>query len=248
MLAITGGKGGCGKTTTALGLGRALDADALVVDADWDLPDLHALAGVDRGWTDRPDAAAHGAHGIDGTDGADSAVVDSAAAARRVSDGVAVLPAPERSSERTGSDLQDVESVLAAARAFDGAVLVDCPAGAAPDAVAPLRAADAALLVAEPCAATLRDAAKTAAMARAVGTPVVGAVLTRATAVPAGVDAALNCPVLGRVPRAPPPVLESAAVAAAYRRVASALGTAASTGEGGSIPTSGENGYAGQPR
>jgi len=50
MLAIAGGKGGSGKTTTALGLGRALadsDFDPVVVDADVDMPDVHVLTGVD---------------------------------------------------------------------------------------------------------------------------------------------------------------------------------------------------------
>jgi septum site-determining protein MinD len=51
MLVIAGGKGGCGKTTTALGLAAVLaerGAPAVVADADRDMPDLHALAGVRR--------------------------------------------------------------------------------------------------------------------------------------------------------------------------------------------------------
>ncbi|RDZ49114.1 CDP-4-dehydro-6-deoxy-D-gulose 4-reductase, partial [Haloferax sp. Atlit-10N] len=44
MLAIAGGKGGCGKTTIALGVGQALGTPtrpALVVDTDRDMPNLH---------------------------------------------------------------------------------------------------------------------------------------------------------------------------------------------------------------
>ena len=50
MLAVAGGKGGCGKTTTALGLASALarvGADPIVADADRDAPDLHLLAGTE---------------------------------------------------------------------------------------------------------------------------------------------------------------------------------------------------------
>ncbi|MFB6218937.1 MAG: AAA family ATPase, partial [Halobacteriaceae archaeon] len=49
MLAVCGGKGGVGRTTTAVGLGAALAGHhraTLVVDADADMPDLHALAGT----------------------------------------------------------------------------------------------------------------------------------------------------------------------------------------------------------
>ncbi|ESS06245.1 MAG: CobQ/CobB/MinD/ParA nucleotide binding domain protein, partial [uncultured archaeon A07HB70] len=40
MLAIAGGAGGAGKTTTALGLARALPGRVVVADADVDMPDL----------------------------------------------------------------------------------------------------------------------------------------------------------------------------------------------------------------
>jgi septum site-determining protein MinD len=100
--------------------------------------------------------------------------------------------------------------------------LVDCPAGAGPDATVPLRVADRVLLVSSACVAGLRDAAKTAAMARAVGTPVVGGVVTRARLVPPGVDDLLGCPVVTAVPDAPEP-LSDPDVRRAYRRLARTL-------------------------
>lgn len=51
VIAVAGGKGGCGKTTAVLGLATALVAlghRPIAVDADVDLPDLHIRAGVDR--------------------------------------------------------------------------------------------------------------------------------------------------------------------------------------------------------
>src|SRR6056297_3035727 len=50
MLAIAGGKGGSGKTTTALGLAAILQdrgREPLIVDCDCDMPDLHHQAGID---------------------------------------------------------------------------------------------------------------------------------------------------------------------------------------------------------
>lgn len=202
MLAIAGGKGGGGKTTTTLGLATALDGRIVAVDVDCDMPDLHAMAGVDRDPTlaDLP--------------GGDPAEV---AQPHPTRDGVAVIPAPRLDE---AAALPASLSRLGAAAA---PTLLDCPAGAGPDAVRPLRAADAALVVSSLCAPALRDAAKTAAMARAVGTPVVGAALTRCRAAPDAVSELLDCPVLATVPKASPPVLDAGVVREAYARLANNL-------------------------
>jgi septum site-determining protein MinD len=188
MLAIAGGKGGCGKTTTTLGLAAALvrqRTGALAVDADPEMPDLHALAGVER----EP--------GVDAvTEGWPPGMVAGIADAPTA--GVAVLPAGnDRSGGRTLPS-----SLSASLRTVAGTVLLDCPAGAGPDAVEPLRLADAVVVVTTPEPACLRDAAKTAAMARELGVPVAGAVVSRAEAAPAGVTDLLDCELLGVVPDA----------------------------------------------
>lgn len=205
MFAITGGKGGTGKTTTTLALARALAATGTAVtcvDADWDLPDLGALAGGNRR--------------CDGGGDAVAPATDEATFTDPETDGVEILPAPV---DPLSHDPERRLRAIAAGVDRERVVLVDCPAGAAPDAVAPLRVASAALVVTEPCAASLRDAARTAAMARAVGTRVVGAVVTRARFVPDGVEDVLGCPVSTCVPYAEHP-LDSDDVAAAYRDAA----------------------------
>jgi septum site-determining protein MinD len=194
MLAIAGGKGGSGKTTTTLGLARAVDVPTLAVDADCDLPNLHALAGVPR------------APPGDGRGHPDPAAPSE----------TQVVPAPHDASERLGRRLRELREDAAEL------VVVDCPAGAGPDATVPLRIADRVLLVSTACVAGLRDAAKTAAMARAVGTPVVGAVIVRAQVTPPGVDDLLGCPVVATVPQATEP-LDDARVQRAYRRLARAV-------------------------
>lgn len=165
MLAIAGGKGGCGKTTTALGLAAALarqGVDPIVADADRDMPDLHLSAGV----SSDPDLS-----GLAGGRSVAAVSHDSPEFP-----GVSVVPAPSGA-------LSDSQVHAALQRLVEGndPVLVDCPAGAGPDAVVALRAADEALLVSTLHPSSLRDTAKTAAMATRLDVPTVGVVLTCAS-------------------------------------------------------------------
>ncbi|WP_323677030.1 P-loop NTPase [Halorubellus sp. PRR65] len=165
MLAIAGGKGGTGKTTTALALARELAAQdagstetqsVTVVDADVDMPDVHAMAGVGRTPTvlERPRGRP----------------VPSLAGVR-----VAPAPPPDAADafERVLVDLAaDADTRRGAPTA-----VVDAPCGAGPDAALPLAVADRVVLVTRPTPAAVRDTAKTAAMARTLGTPVAAAVV-----------------------------------------------------------------------
>jgi septum site-determining protein MinD len=175
MLAFAGGKGGTGKTTTALAFARELAASVgdatrerpvTVVDADVDMPDVHAMVGVERTPTVLECPRGRPAPSLPG---------------------VRVAPAPP--ADATGA----FERTLSQLRASDGpnddpgktapggrprrCVVVDAPCGGGPDAARPLAAADAVVLVTRPTPAAVRDTAKTAAMARALETPVVAAVV-----------------------------------------------------------------------
>ncbi|WP_256392132.1 MinD/ParA family ATP-binding protein [Natronoarchaeum rubrum] len=211
MIAIAGGKGGCGKTTTTVALARALaergDATPLVADADWDMPNLHALAGA----ASTPSLAAL------------QDAPSPRALAQFVGDPrIGVLPAP------TGESEARQDRALEIVRDGNGRapVLVDCPAGAGRDAARPLRVADGVVLVSTAAPASLRNAAKTAAMAEALGTPVLAGAVTRTASVPAGAHRLLGTDRLVPVPDADAP-LEDGAVRRAIGELAALVASPA---------------------
>lgn len=189
MLAVAGGKGGCGKTTTTACLARGLADDGaapIIVDADVDMPDLHAVAG------------AHLEPGI-----------DSLAAGGRIEDvtqSTLELPGVRLVAGGTGSTDQ-FDAALTRLRNVSDPVLVDTAAGASPEVARPLRAADATVIVSTPTTESLEDAAKTAAMARTLDAPVVGGIITRSDGT---VDprSLFDCSVIGHVPTAETPLTD----------------------------------------
>lgn len=208
MLAVAGGKGGVGKTTTALCLARSLARQGnsvLVVDIDCDMPDLLWLAGLRADPTAQPDSP-------DGL-----AAVANEIPIERVRyplphwQGVSVVPAGRHPTEATVCDALDRLSE------WNGPVVLDCPTGAGRLATIPLRCAERTVLVSTPHPASLSDTAKTAAMANELRTNVVGAVLTRCDTPPRGVRRLLDCPVITAVPDVAEP-LESQVVETAYDR------------------------------
>lgn len=154
MLAIAGGKGGCGKTTATLGLGRALlnaGQDPLLVDADTDLPDLHLVTDVER----EPTATALAA----GTP------LEQVYQRPPGYPGLRVVTAG-----RPGT----TADALARARDWHGPVLVDCPAGAGPDAATPLSHCDRSIVITTDRPETVADVEKTAVMAERLDATVAG--------------------------------------------------------------------------
>ena len=217
MIAVAGGKGGSGKTTTTVGLARALSrrgAPVVAADADWDLPNLARLA-AETGERVDPELTPTIRDAI-GTGGP----------IRPDRSAPTFLAAPERPRE---ADARSALKSLGDAVPDDAPVVLDCPAGASPDAVAPLRVAERCLLVTPLRRAALRDAAKTAAVARRLDCRPVGVVVVHTRSAPDPVADLLGCPVLGRVPSREPEPLSTPAVASAYDGVAGSLVERAAT-------------------
>jgi len=114
-----------------------------------------------------------------------------------------------------GASAAAVSTGLDALARRDRTVLLDCPAGAGPDAAVPLRAADRTVLVSTPTEQSLTDTAKTAAVARELDAPPALAVLVGSDGT---VDPTplLSCEPTVHVPAKSAP-LASDAVERAYR-------------------------------
>lgn len=206
MLAVVGGKGGCGRTTTALGLAIALaDRGRSVVAADAVsvVPDLHRRAAVPS----EPGIAAiaDGAEPAEGT--------------HRVPNGNGARVAP-------GPDSRDVDrrAALEQLRHATETVLIDCPGGAGPGVTTPLACADATVLVTRPTDASVRAAEATAAMARELGTPITAVVATGATEPPESLTDRILCRTANSIPHvsvAEP--LDDDRVLGAFRQIAAAM-------------------------
>jgi septum site-determining protein MinD len=184
MLAVTGGKGGSGKTTTALGLAVTLSdrrREPIVVDADVDMPNLHIRAGVEDGGLA---ALAAGEP------------IEAAATESDRYPGVSIVGATP------GTALEPaLRNVVT-----DRPVILDGAAGASERAVTPLRHASASVVVTRSTPASVTDAVKSIRMSRAVGTPVAGVLLGRTDAVPEGVEETLGAGPILPVPRTDAPV------------------------------------------
>jgi len=216
MLAFAGGKGGCGKTTTTLGVAAALGrrgADPLVVDGDCDMPDVHHRLGLPR--DEGIDALARGRP------------------LQAVIDRTDALPG---ASIVQGGKREALEPALRRARGWDGPVLVDCGAGTNPDAVTPLRHADRAVVVSTDQPQCIEDAETTRRIAWRLETSVAGVVVRQTARDKADdrVSTRRSIPpewrILGEVPVADTP-LEDAGAMEVFQTIAAAIYQTTETGD-----------------
>ncbi|WP_267641132.1 MinD/ParA family ATP-binding protein [Haloarchaeobius amylolyticus] len=174
-LAVTGGKGGVGKSTVAYNLGAA--TGAVVVDGDLGMADLPATRGPDL-----HDVLAGRADPVE---------------AVREDGPVRLLPCGRSLAGARAADATELVRAVAAVEHAYGDVILDCPAGMAADAGIPLLVADRSVLVALPDAFALPDALRTRALARELDAGLARVVLNRTGENPpvAAVERALGAPV-----------------------------------------------------
>jgi len=159
IVAVTGGKGGVGKSTVSLNLGRELDA--VVVDGDLATADLPSGRGPDL-------------HDVLAGRAAPMEAVERIGPVR-------FLPCGRTLAGARAADLERFRETVELLDRQCGSVVVDCPAGLARDVGVQIAAADLGVLVSTPTRPALENAVAVARLARRVGTPVASVVLNRAS-------------------------------------------------------------------
>lgn len=224
--AVASGKGGVGKTTTAVNIAHELSDlghDVVVVDADLAMTNLGRVLGVDHEPT---------LHDVLAGEASLSAAV-------HTENEVAVVPGSADIDSFRAADPSELGSVIKRLRTAFDIVLVDTGAGVDHEAMVSCGIADDVVLVTTPDEMAVTDTEKSQAMVEKVDGAVLGVVVTRGEESTAGdVADRLGTDLLGVVPDAPEtvgeePVVDTApesAVAAAYEELA---GTLAVTVEAG---------------
>lgn len=219
---IAGGKGGVGKTTTAINIGATLQEngyDVAVVDADLGMANLGEMLGVEYE-TSLHDVLAGNSTVSEGMTDAQG--------------GMTVVPGEQSLEAFAEADPAKLRKVIKTLRSAYDVVLVDTGAGLSHETTVPLGLADGIILVTTPDSVAVNDTIKTRELAERVDGTILGALITRVTRNTDVADIAdqFEMPLLGVIPddleatETEPLVLNSpdSDAADAYRQLAASLG------------------------
>ncbi|MFB6122481.1 MAG: P-loop NTPase [Haloferacaceae archaeon] len=166
-LAIASGKGGVGKTTTAVNLGAALvDAglSVAIVDVDLGMANLGTMVGLTE-----PGATIHDV--LSGRADLEAAYHEAR--------GLTIVPGSTELDRFADADTAALESMVERMKRRFDVVVLDVGAGLSHDIAVSLGTADGVLLVTTAELSSLTDASKTGELVERLSVPVLGAVFTR---------------------------------------------------------------------
>ncbi|MFC7071999.1 MinD/ParA family protein [Halovenus rubra] len=169
VLTVAGGKGGVGKTTTAINIGAVLENheyETVVVDADIGMANLGEMLGTGH------DTTIHDV--LAGEETVSAALTET-------SSGLTIIPGEQSLEAFAEADPAKLRKVIRTLKSTYDVVLVDTGAGLSHETTVPLGLADGILLVTTPDDVAINDTSKTADLAKRVDGRVLGTLVTRVT-------------------------------------------------------------------
>jgi len=193
VIAVVSGKGGTGKTTTAVNLAAALSdfgEDTLLIDADLQTPSVSVHLG-------EPEIPVTLTEYIKGTDKLKNAIY-------RTTMGFKLLPASLGAVE-FGREIKRLKTAINKARKLADYIVVDCPPGVGREVHLVLQECDEVLIVTNPELPAIADGIKSVKLAEQYDKTILGVVVNKAMnqsfeCPPAEVEELLNYPIIAALP------------------------------------------------
>ncbi len=194
IIVITSGKGGVGKTTTAINLGAAMNyfgKDVLILDANLSTPNVGLHLGS-------PEVPINLNHILSGKADVFEGVYEHESGIKIIPSSLSVKELSRLKPERLLRYKKDFKKVA-------DIIIVDCAAGLGNEASCAIKLADEVILVTNPEMPALTDALKTLKVAEQFNKPITGVIVTKVKKddielQPATVKDMLEAPILGMVP------------------------------------------------
>jgi septum site-determining protein MinD len=194
IIVITSGKGGVGKTTTAINLGAAMNyfgKDVLLIDGNLGTPNI----GIHL---NSPEVPINLNHVLMGKADAKEAVYEHKSGMKVMPSSLSIKELKKVKPERLSDFKKDFKNI-------SEYVIVDSSAGLGEEALAAIELADELIIITNPEMPAITDALKTIKIAEQMKKPVLGVIVTRVRKddiemTPETVKDMLETPILGMIP------------------------------------------------
>lgn len=194
LIVITSGKGGVGKTTTAINLGAAINSfgkDVLIVDGNLSTPNI----GIHLG---SPEVPINLNHVI-------SKKADMFEAVYEHESGMKIIPSSLSINDLTKINPEKIKDFKKDFKKISDYIIVDSSAGLGKEALSTIALADELIIITNPEMPAIVDALKTTKMAEKMKKSILGIIMTKVKKnniemQPETVKEMLEAPILGMIP------------------------------------------------